>query len=251
LGIRRRLRIPLRTASQLLPHSSVTRRKIQSEADIKQSVQNRSAAARDHMVEQQLVRRGIHNPALLKAMREVPREAFVPAELKQFSYDDAPLPIGDGQTISQPYIVAAMIEAAGLEVSHRVLEVGAGSGYAAAVMSRIVNHVCAIERHAGLTAAAIKRTTSLGYANIEFRTGDGTKGWPEKAPFDAILVAASGPEVPSALRTQIAIGGRLIIPLDRGHRWQTLCCIVRRSEADFEEQDLGAVKFVPLISEDE
>lgn len=222
-----------------------------SEADIKQSVQDRLAVARDEMVEQQLVRRGIHDPALLNAMREVPREAFVPADLQQFSYDDAPLPIGNGQTISQPYIVAAMIEAAGLESSHRVLEVGAGSGYAAAIMSRIVRRVYAIERHADLMAAAIKRITTLGYSNIELRTGDGTKGWPEKAPFDAILVAASGTDVPSALRNQLAIGGRLIIPIDRGHRWQTLCRIVRRTGTDFEEHDLGAVKFVPLIGEDD
>jgi protein-L-isoaspartate(D-aspartate) O-methyltransferase len=221
-----------------------------SEADIKQSVQDHFAAARNQMVEQQLVRRGIHHPALLNAMREVPREVFAPPDLQQFSYDDAPLPIGNGQTISQPYIVAAMIEAAGFEATHRVLEIGAGSGYAAAVMSRIVQHVYAIERHADLTTAAIKRITVLGYSNIELRTGDGTKGWPEKAPFDAILVAASGTDVPPAFRNQLAIGGRLIIPIDRGHRWQTLCCIVRRTGEVFEERDLGAVKFVPLIADD-
>lgn len=223
---------------------------MRSEADIKQSAQDRFAVARDEMVKRQLVRRGIHNSALLNAMRQVPREIFVPADLWEFSYYDAPVSIGNGQTISQPYIVAAMIEAAGLEPTHRVLEVGAGSGYAAAVMSRIVEHVYAIERHADLTAAAIKRVARLGYSNIELRTGDGTKGWPEKAPFDAILVAASGTDVPSALRNQLEIGGRLIIPIDRGHRWQMLCCIVRRTATDFEEYDLGAVKFVPLIGEE-
>lgn len=221
-----------------------------SEADIKQSEQDRLSAARDEMVEQQLVQRGIHHPALLNAMRQVPREVFVPPDLQLFSYDDAPLPIGNDQTISQPYIVAAMIEAARLETSHRVLEVGTGSGYAAAVMSRIVRHVYAIERHADLTAAAIKRIATLGYSNIDLRTGDGTKGWPEKAPFDAILVAASGSEVPSALRDQLAIGGRLVIPIDRGRRWQMLCCIVRCTGTDFKEHDLGAVKFVPLIGEE-
>jgi protein-L-isoaspartate(D-aspartate) O-methyltransferase len=220
-------------------------------ADIPQSPEDRFTAARNEMVEQQLVRRGIHTPALLNAMRQVPREAFVPSDLQQFSYDDSPLPIGNDQTISQPYIVAAMIEAAALEPSHRVLEVGAGSGYAAAVMSRIVQRVYAIERHEDLTTAAMKRIATLGYENIELRTGDGTKGWPEEAPFDAILVAASGTDVPPALRNQLAMGGRLIIPIDGGYRWQTLCCILRRTETDFEEHDLGAVKFVPLIGEDD
>lgn len=220
-------------------------------SDTNHAAQDRFATARTDMVEQQLVQRGIRDPALLNAMLQVPRENFVPIDLQDVSYDDAPLPIGNDQTISQPYIVAAMIEAAELEASHKVLEVGAGSGYAAAVMSRIVHQVYAIERHAALTAAAIKRIAALGYSNVVLRTGDGTKGWPEKAPFDAILVAASGTEVPPALRDQLAIGGHLIIPIDRGHRWQTLCSITRHTETDFEEHDLGAVKFVPLIGEDD
>jgi protein-L-isoaspartate(D-aspartate) O-methyltransferase len=206
-------------------------------------------AARNRMVEVQLVARGIRDPALLDTMRRVPREAFVPRGFEEFAYEDAPLRIGEGQTISQPYIVAAMIEAANLTPSDRVLEVGAGSGYAAAVMSRIAERVYAIERHGSLTKSAARCIGRLGYRNIELRTGDGTKGWPEEAPFDAILVAASGPDVPPALREQLAIGGRLIIPIDSGQRWQTLRRIIRWNEMDFEEHDLGAVKFVPLIGE--
>jgi protein-L-isoaspartate(D-aspartate) O-methyltransferase len=203
------------------------------------------------MIEIQLVERGIRDSAVLDAMRQVPRETFVPDDLQEFAYEDTPLRIGKGQTISQPYMVAAMIEAADLGPQDRVLEVGAGSGYAAAVMSRIAQQIYAIERHASLTKTAAKHIVDLGYSNVELRTGDGTKGWPEKAPYNAILVAASGPDVPQALRDQLAISGRLIIPIDRGRRWQTLRRIIRRTEVDFDEQDLGAVRFVPLIADDD
>jgi protein-L-isoaspartate(D-aspartate) O-methyltransferase len=200
------------------------------------------------MIEWQLRRRGIHNEALLNAMRQVPREVFVPEGAEELAYADTPLRIDEGQTISQPYIVAAMIDAAAIGRHDRVLEVGAGSGYAAAVIGRIAERVYAIERHASLAEAAARRIKKLGYSNIEIRLGDGTKGWPEHAPFNAILVAASAPDVPPALREQLAIGGRLIIPIERGTRFQVLHRIVRKTVTDFEIDDLGAVKFVPLIA---
>ena len=173
-------------------------------------------SARERMVEIQIARRGVRDRAVLEAMREVPREAFVEPGFEEFAYEDGPLPIGEGQTISQPYIVALMIEAAELEPGDRVLEVGAGSGYAAAVMSRIAGRVYAIERHAALAESARQRawpswaTTMSSCASATARCG-----WPEAAPFDAILVAAGGPDVPPALKEQLAIGGRLVIPVGR------------------------------------
>src|SRR4051812_16349418 len=168
---------------------------------------------RKRMVEKQIAARGIRDPALLDAFRMVPREAFVEEGFEEFAHEDGPLPIGEEQTISQPYIVALMIDAAELKPGDRVLEVGAGSGYAAAVTSRLVGQVHAIERHSSLVNKARQRFRRLGYDNIELRTGDGTKGWPEAAPFDAILVATSGPEVPANLKQQLTVGGRLVIPV--------------------------------------
>jgi protein-L-isoaspartate(D-aspartate) O-methyltransferase len=204
---------------------------------------------RERMVEFQIARRGVHDARLLAAMREVPRESFVGKEMEKFAYDDTALPIAEGQTISQPYIVAMMIDAAELTPGERVLEVGAGSGYAAAVVSRMTAEVYAIERHATLAQSAAKRFAALGYDNIRLRVGDGTRGWPEAAPFDAILVAASAPEIPSALKEQLVIGGRLVIPIG-GHRWgQALRKVTRVCQTDYELKDLGAVAFVPLIGE--
>ena len=205
--------------------------------------------ARDRMVDVQIARRGVRDPHVLDAMRRVPREAFVEAGFEEFAYEDGPLPIGEGQTISQPYIVALMIEAAEVKPGDSVLEVGAGSGYAAAVMSQIADRVHAIERHAALGQAAERRFEKLGYDNIDLRVGDGTQGWSEVAPFDAILVAAGGPEVPRALKKQLAIGGRLVIPVGGEERQQTLTKLTRKSDAEYEEEDLGAVAFVPLIGE--
>jgi protein-L-isoaspartate(D-aspartate) O-methyltransferase len=206
------------------------------------------AVARDAMIETQLRRRGIDDEALLDAMRQVPREAFVPEGAEEWAYADTPLQIDEGQTISQPYMVAAMIEAAAISRHDRVLEVGAGSGYAAAVISRVAERVYAIERHASLAETAARRIEKLGYSNVEIRHGDGSKGWPECAPFNAILVAASAIDVPSALREQLTIGGRLIIPIERGVRFQVLRRIVRKTATDFDIDDLGSVKFVPLIT---
>jgi protein-L-isoaspartate(D-aspartate) O-methyltransferase len=204
---------------------------------------------RARMVDVQIVRRGVRDPHVLDAMRRVPREAFVESGFEEFAYEDGPLPIAEGQTISQPYIVALMIEAAEVKPGDRVLEVGAGSGYAAAVMSQIADSVHAIERHPSLGESARARFSKLGYENIDLRIGDGTKGWPEAAPFDAILVAAGGPEPPPALKEQLAIGGRLIIPVGSEGRCQTLLKLTRKSDTEYEQEDLGAVVFVPLIGE--
>jgi protein-L-isoaspartate(D-aspartate) O-methyltransferase len=201
------------------------------------------------MVNLQIAGRGLSDSHLLQAMREVPREVFVNPELEEFAYEDGPLPIGEGQTISQPYIVAKMIEAAEVSPRNRVLEVGAGSGYASAVLSRIAAKVYAIERHAALAEAAQQRFDRLGYDNIELRVGDGTRGWPEAAPFDAILVAAAGPDVPQALLEQLAIGGRLVIPVGEQRWQQRLRKITRKGETEYDLEDLGAVAFVPLIGE--
>ncbi len=201
---------------------------------------------RVQMVDRQLRRRGIGNEHVLRAMGEVPRERFVPERLREFAYEDGPLPIGEEQTISQPYIVALMLEAADVSPGDRVLEVGAGSGYAAAVMSRIAERVYAIERHETLAASAQERVAELGYDNLEIIAGDGSLGLPDKAPFDAILVAAGGDKVPEPLKQQLAIGGRLVVPVG-GESLQSLLCVTRTGEESWIEDDLGGVRFVPLI----
>lgn len=205
--------------------------------------------ARDRMVEVHLAGRGIRDHRVLEAMRSVPREEFVEPGSEAFAYEDSPMPIGEHQTISQPYIVAFMIQAAEISPGDRVLEVGAGSGYAAAVIGRIAQRVYGIERHASLGQQAGERLARLGYDNIEIRVGDGTRGWAEEAPFDAILVAAGGPEVPRSLREQLAVGGRLVIPVGGMGTSQTLVRVRRRSETEYEEEKLASVRFVPLIGE--
>jgi protein-L-isoaspartate(D-aspartate) O-methyltransferase len=160
------------------------------------------AAERERMVERQIAARGVSNAHVLAAMRQVPREAFVSPGFEEFAYEDSPLPIAEGQTISQPYIVALMIEAAEVKPGERVLEIGAGSGYAAAVLGRIAAQVYTIERHRALARNAKDRLDRLGYRNVEVRLGDGTLGWPEGGPFDATIVTAGGPEIPESLRNQ-------------------------------------------------
>jgi protein-L-isoaspartate(D-aspartate) O-methyltransferase len=206
------------------------------------------ARQRRQMIDLQVAGRGIANPLVLEAMRRVPRERFVSPGLEEFAYEDSPLPIEVGQTISQPYIVAVMIDAAAVQAGHRVLEIGTGSGYAAAVLSQIAKQVYTVERHPELAEQAKKRFRELGYENIQVRVGDGTVGWPEAAPFDAILGTAAGPAVPKPLREQLAVGGRLIMPVgDTDH--QRLIRL-RRVEPDiYEEDDLGDVRFVPMIGE--
>src|SRR5205823_2853711 len=164
---------------------------------------------------------------VLEAMRRVPREAFVPPDLAARAYEDGPLPIGEGQTISQPFIVALMTEAALIPAGGRVLDVGTGSGYAAAVLSRIAGEVYAIERHHALVESAKRRFEQLGYRNIKIRHGDGTLGWADAAPFDAIIVAAGGPEIPEVLQSQLKIGGCLVIPIGVLEREQRLVKVVR------------------------
>ena len=205
--------------------------------------------ARRRMVERQLAARGVQDRYVLEAMEETPREAFVPNGMEEFAYEDSPLPIEAGQTISQPFIVGLMLQAAKIRPGERVLEVGAGSGYAAAVMSRIAGDVYAIERHEALTRLAQGRLDRLGYHNVHLKTGDGTRGWPEVAPFDAILAAAGGPAVPEALKAQLAIGGRLVMPIGSEPRMQQLIKLTRTGEDAFEQEDLGEVAFVPLIGE--
>src|SRR5438094_7358498 len=178
--------------------------------------------ARRRMVAHQIVERGVSSAAVARAMAEVPREAFVAEDLREFAYSDAPLPIAEDQTISQPYIVAYMIEALALEGGERVLEVGTGSGYAAAVLSRVAGEVYTIERHESLANEAQAALTRLGYSNVHVVVGDGTKGLPAAAPYDAIVVAAGGPQVPAALREQLAIGGRPGMPVGDTPREQRL-----------------------------
>jgi protein-L-isoaspartate(D-aspartate) O-methyltransferase len=208
--------------------------------------QDKHARDRAIMVTHHLEARGIFDPLVLAAMGEVPREAFVAEPLKEFAYEDSVLPIEAGQTISQPYIAARMIELLELESGDKVLEVGAGSGYAAAVMGRIAGKVYAIERHKELAELARRRLKALGYSNVEIICADGTKGLPEQAPFDAILVFAGGPRVPEALKQQLAVGGRLVIPVGLDVH-QTLLLVRRIDNDEFEQEDYGAVTFVPLI----
>lgn len=201
---------------------------------------------RERMVDSQIAARGIIDPAVLEAMRNVPREEFIAEELREQAYADGPLPIGSSQTISQPFIVARMVEALRLKPDDRVLEIGAGSGYAAAVIAEIVDKMYAIERHEDLAREADERLKRLGYDNVEVCHGDGTKGWKEKAPFDAIVVAAAGPKIPESLRAQLAEGGRLVIPIGAHVFDQTLIRITRKGD-HFEQEHLEAVRFVPLV----
>ena len=208
------------------------------------------ASEREAMVEQQLRRRGITEPHILEAFRAVPREAFVAPELAHLAYADHPLPIEAGQTISQPYIVALMIQAAAIGPDAKVLEVGSGSGYAAAVISRIARRVIGIERQHELVHIAAERTASLGFDNLEIVEGDGTKGWPTEAPYDAILAAASGSHVPNALVEQLKPGGRLIMPVGDPGWVQKLVRVTKDEAGSLQQSDLGAVRFVPLIGEE-
>ena len=205
---------------------------------------------REQMVERQIAARGIRGPALLAALRQVPRELFVSADYGRQAYGDHPLPIEAGQTISQPYIVALMIEAAGIGPGDRVLEVGAGSGYAAAVIGRIAGEVIAIERKPELVAVARERMARLGYSNVTIVEGDGTRGWPDGAPYDAILAAASGSHVPQPLIDQLAPGGRLVMPVGSRAWSQQLVKLTKHPDGEIERENLGEVRFVPLIGEE-
>ena len=208
---------------------------------------NKFEYLRKQMINYQLIARGLRDQAVINAVGAVQREKFIPADLVEFAYSDSPLPIAASQTISQPYIVALMTAALELKPDERVLEVGTGSGYAAAILSEIAKEVYTIERHKILANTARKRLEELGYENIQVLYGDGTLGWPEHAPFDAIVVAAGGPNVPETLKQQMAIGGRLVIPVGTALYTQKLVRIRRISENEYKEEDLGSVVFVPLI----
>jgi protein-L-isoaspartate(D-aspartate) O-methyltransferase len=203
--------------------------------------------ARERMVKTQIAARGIRDPAVLEALRTVPREAFLPSALAEFAYEDHPLPIAVGQTISQPFIVALMTAALELRPEDRVLEIGTGSGYAAAILGRIARDVYTIERHGELADAAAVRLRTLGFDNVHVLHGDGTLGWEEHAPYDAIVVTAGGPEIPAALLAQLAVGGRLVIPVGEEKTLQTLARVRRQADGSFRQEDLGDVRFVPLI----
>jgi protein-L-isoaspartate(D-aspartate) O-methyltransferase len=201
------------------------------------------ARAREEMVASQIAARGVRDPATLAALRKVPRHLFVPEASRAQAYDDHPLPIGHGQTISQPYIVAFMTEALALRGGETVLEIGTGSGYQAAVLGEIAARVYTIEIVTPLAEASAALLKHLGYANVSVRAGDGYVGWPEAAPFDAIMVTAAAPRIPEPLRQQLKDGGRLVVPV--GDEWQELVVVTRRGER-FEEKRVLPVRFVPM-----
>jgi protein-L-isoaspartate(D-aspartate) O-methyltransferase len=204
--------------------------------------------SRELMIERQLKARGIFNEAVLRAMTKVPREEFVAPELREHAYEDRPLVIGCSQTISQPYIVASMLQALELKPDDHVLELGTGSGYQTALLAEIVGSVVTIERHEQLAQLAQEHLTSLGYLNIEIVVGDGTLGFVAKAPYDAIIVSAAAPEIPRALVEQLAVGGRMVLPV--GSRELQDLLLVRRTEQGIERIRLDGCAFVPLIGQE-
>jgi len=207
------------------------------------------AQERHRMVERQIKARGIRDPAVLAAMAAVPRHEFVPPGLLHAAYADHPLPIGEGQTISQPYIVALMTEALGLRDTDRVLELGTGSGYQAAVLAALADTVYTIEYFPSLAENARQVFERLGLANIVVQAGDGWAGWPEHAPFDAAMVTFAAPEVPERVVEQLKVGGRLCIPLGEAHEVQMLMLYTKRADGGLAAESLGAVRFVPVLGE--
>ncbi len=203
------------------------------------------AQEREKMVEEQIIARGVKDKKVIEVMKKVPRHLFVPEEYREFSYEDEPLPIGEGQTISQPYIVAYMTEVLQLSGDEKVLEIGTGSGYQTAILSEIVKEVYTVEIIASLSERAQKVLKKLGYENIYFKIGDGTYGWPEYSPYDAILVTAAPSKIPKPLQNQLEDGGRMVIPV--GSFFQELVLITREKHK-FKKKKLIPVRFVPLIS---
>jgi len=205
------------------------------------------SSARKAMVQQQLVARGISDPAVLQAMQEVPRERFVPESIRDAACDDRALPVGNGQTISQPYIVAYMTEKLQVRPGHRVLEIGTGTGYQTAILHRVGAEVYSIERIAHLHESARQRLADLGFGPVHLRCGDGTLGWPEHAPYDRIIVTAGAPETPASLVEQLAEAGRIVIPIGR-RDYQVLVCVEKR-EGRTVETTLVPCRFVGLIGQ--
>lgn len=203
---------------------------------------------RDRMVKNQIMRRGIRNPLVIEAMRAVPRHEFIPREMRHMAYHDGALPIGFGQTISQPYIVALMTELITPHPDDTVLDVGTGTGYQAAVLAEVVHHVTGIERIPEIANLTRKRLTHLGYENIDLHVGDGSLGWQENAPYDAIMVAAAAPIIPPALVDQLAPGGRMILPVGPGID-QMIVCVYREMDGRVRVEENTPVRFVPLIGE--
>jgi protein-L-isoaspartate(D-aspartate) O-methyltransferase len=199
------------------------------------------------MTHRQIAARGVRSPLVLEAMRKVPREIFVPASQRAHAYEDRALPIEEGQTISQPYVVALMTEALELEGGERVLEIGTGSGYAAAILAEIADQVHTVERIDRLAESAAHRLARLGYDNVRVIQTDGTRGWPEAAPYDAIVVTAAAPSLPASLPEQLVIRGRLVVPIGSTPGVQKLVRVRRLGPDDFQEESLGGVRFVPLI----
>jgi protein-L-isoaspartate(D-aspartate) O-methyltransferase len=205
---------------------------------------------RMQMADRHIAHRGVRSALVLAAMRSVPRERFLPEEMRGFAYEDAPLPIAEGQTISQPYIVAMMTEALDLKGGEKVLEIGTGSGYAAAVLAEIAKDVYTVERIGQLAEKSAAMLADLGYHNVHVLHGDGTRGWPAHAPYDAIIVAAGGPQVPESLKAQLKIGGRLVIPVGADGRRQELVRVTRVAEHEYMTTELAKVSFVPLVGEE-
>jgi protein-L-isoaspartate(D-aspartate) O-methyltransferase len=204
-----------------------------------------STAARGKMIETQIRKRGVRSPRVLEAMAAVPRHEFVPEQFRNDAYADKPLPIGEGQTISQPYMVAAMTEALELTGSERVLEIGTGSGYQAAVLSVLANQVITVENHTSLALAAQERLTNLGYKNVHVHNGDGSAGFPDVAPYDAILVTAGAPEIPRVFAGQLREGGRIVIPV--GDRSNQELVLARMENGELTSRILFHCKFVLLL----
>ena len=201
--------------------------------------------ARKKMVEQQIISRGIKDKRVLNAMMKVPRHLFVSKNLMNQAYEDHPLPIGEGQTISQPYIVALMTEALGLKGNEKVLEIGTGCGYQTAILAELCDRVYTIERIPSLSIRAKDALTHLGYDNVEFKVGDGTLGWPEAAPFNGIMVTAASPKIPQPLIDQLAMGGKMVIPV--GDRLTQDLLLIERVPEGIKKTSLGGVRFVDLI----
>jgi protein-L-isoaspartate(D-aspartate) O-methyltransferase len=208
--------------------------------------EDEQARAREEMVATQIQARGVSDPAVLAALRRVPRHQFVPEPLRSLAYDDRPLPIGEGQTISQPYIVALMTELSGAKRGDRVLEVGTGSGYQAAVLADLGAEVYTIEIVAPLAQRAARTLAALGYPSVRVRAGDGYRGWPEAAPFDAVLVTAAPPRIPQPLEQQLKVGGRLVVPVGEGDQELK---VITRTPTGFQDKAVIPVRFVPMTGE--
>lgn len=204
---------------------------------------------RRQMVAEQIAARGVRDKKVLQAIAKVQRENFVPDDVNELAYRDMPLPIAAGQTISQPYIVAYMIEALELQGGEKVLEIGTGSGYAAAVLAKIAAEVYTIERISELSDTAAKHLSHAGYTNVHTLNADGTMGWAKHALFDAILVSAGAPIVPESLKSQLVVGGRMVIPVGGDKRIQKLIKVTNHGEGQFDHEDLADVRFVPLFGE--